>query len=259
MTETLGFPWGEHPLPEGEVAEFGFGPLTFSLVRSEREIRLAGGQVAAVEGEAGVSSLTIPEQRWAVQARTQSVFVTPVYPDRPLVVAPEHPFRLAPEAEARIFVAVPLWVRMQLPDPGRTVLLEAPTVVMSDTWWGDPVGGELCYWLPTLAERQLDAGLFRTHVAVCPILIRNKSAESLGVERLVVRPAHLSVFRHERGLWADETRLRHEGGETESLITVLGKAPDEAPGATLLTPPRTPATKGFRAPTFSRIKSIAPF
>nr|NIP60435.1 hypothetical protein [Gemmatimonadota bacterium]NIR80852.1 hypothetical protein [Gemmatimonadota bacterium]NIT89671.1 hypothetical protein [Gemmatimonadota bacterium]NIU33451.1 hypothetical protein [Gemmatimonadota bacterium]NIU37737.1 hypothetical protein [Gemmatimonadota bacterium] len=157
----------------------------------------------------------------------------------------------------RIYVRVPLWVRVELHGGATMRLTEIPSVILSDTWFGDFMEGELCYFQPTTARREVRPEHFDDHLAVCPILLSNRSQDPLAVEKLALRVAHLSIFRRGRELWADETRVRYRGDEAGSEIRSAHSPPSEAPDATLLTPPRTPADRGFRARTFSRLKGLS--
>ena len=181
-----------------------------------------------------------------------------------MVLEPEWPFRLLPGAEARVFVRVPLWIRMDLvvrtpgdpEDVRRLKLQETPAVLMSDTWWGELHSGELAYWLPTTARRATAPRLFAPHAAVCPLVLRNQADEDLRVEKLALRTSHLSLFVGEGRIWSDESRVLYQGGEEGSQIEMTGQPPSEAEAAELVSGPRTPIQRGFRARTFDRLRAL---
>ena len=248
-------PWREYHLEGGETQSVVIGPLRIDLRRENGEIWIAWSR--SVDGE----SADAPSEwvRWAAPGVEGSVTLRPTLPDRALVVAPEVSFNLAPHSEARIYVRVPLVAQIVLGDRAQTVLREVPTIVMSNTWWGDFVGGELCYWLPTTARRTLEPEHFLSHLVACPVNIENRSESVLEAEKSAVRVAYLSIFGEEGRLWADETRVVYSGDEEGSEIDMLGEAPAEAPGAVLIAPPRQRGGRGFRARTFARLKSLSGF
>lgn len=252
-------PWRIHDLPEGGEARLRAGPLHLRLVRSSGEYWLAHARIDETEEpeESPLSGDDVDWHRWAVPGDATGVRLVPVFPDRPLVVEPEDAFHLVRGARVRVYVRVPLWVRLELTGGEGARLTEVPTVVLSDTWFGDFMEGELCYFLPTTARRELRPEHFQEHLAVCPLQLANSSDEELTVEKLALRVPHLTLFRRGTELWADETRVRYQGEETGSDIRMAHAAPKEAPDATLLSPPRTPTDLGFRARTFSRLKSLS--
>jgi hypothetical protein len=76
------------------------------------------------------------------------------------------------------------------------------------------------------------------------------------VEKLAVRTSHLSLFVREGRIWSDESRVLYQGGEEGSQIQMTGRPPPEAQGAELVSGPRTPIQRGFRARTFDRLKAL---
>ena len=136
--------------------------------------------------------------RWPVPEGTTELELAPALPPRPVVAEPELSFRLLPRARARVFVRVPLWVRLDaLVDGEPRKLAEVPTATLSDTWWGTPTEGELCYWLSTTARREVEREVFEPNVAVCPLLLSNRSDDELPVERIALRVIHLTLFAEE--------------------------------------------------------------
>jgi len=237
--------------------------------------------------------------RWATPGGEREIVLRPALPDRVVVLEPEWAFRLLSGSEARVFVRVPLWIRIDLrvgpgaepadtqpaytqpadeqptgepprggqsPGPGpisgtgRTLKLqETPALVMSDTWWGEYYQGELAYWLPTTARRVMAPRLFSPHMAVCPLLMQNQSADELRVEKLALRVAHLSLFVHEEHLWSDESRVLYQGDEEGSQVDMAGRPPAEAETGLLVSGPRTPIQRGLRARTFDRLRAFPGF
>lgn len=252
-------PWRAHELPEDEDLRLRVGPLRIRLVRSSGEVWLAHARGEEGPDAAPLGDDAVEWHRWAVPAAVTGVRLVPVFPDRPLVAEPEDTFHLVRGARVRVYVRVPLWVRLELEGTDGSHLTELPSVVLSDTWFGDFMEGELCYFLPTTARRELLPEHFEEHLVVCPLQLSNTSEDELTVEKLALRVPHLTLFRRGRELWADETRVRYQGDEAGSAIRMSHTPPSEASDATLLTPPRTPVERGFRARTFSRLKSLSGF
>jgi hypothetical protein len=197
--------------------------------------------------------------RWATPDRSGDVALLPALPDRTVVLKPERSFRLMNGAGARVFVRVPLWIRVELVlgQTERVLLEEIPSLVMSDTWWGDFIEGELAYWLPTTARREMRPELHRLHLAACPLQLLNRSGTDLNVEKLALRVPHLSLFVHGGHFWADEARVTYQGDAEGSHIEMTGRSPAEAPGGIPVASPRRPVHRGLRARTFDRLRLLS--
>ena len=242
-------PWGEHALVEGETLTVELGPLTVRARSTGDEVWIDHAPGSAPAEEDWV--------RWPVAEAAGTLRLSPVFPPRPVVAEPDRAFRLLPRTRARIFVRVPLWVRVEAGDSRLRGLTEVPSVVLSDTWWGSVTEGELGYWLRTTARRRISSEALHPHLAVCPLELSNRSDEELPVEKIVLRVAHLSLFADDGRLWADETRVRYRGPDEPSEIEVSGDRPAEAPDGVRVAEPRlTPPARGFRALTVARLKSL---
>lgn len=266
-------PWGDLRLVSDEPAARSFGPRELWLLLRQGEIRLAdrpapAGPVPA-DDPAALRSDPPTEasawSRWAVpQGATAgeeiTVLLRPAFPERTVIVQPEVPFVLLPRAEARIFVRVPLRIQVValLPDEAEVVLRSVETVVLSDTWWGGFLEGELCSWLTTSARRVVGPEHLEAHLAICPLHLVNQSRSDLRVEKLAFRVEHLSLYADGRGFWSDESRVRYQGDVEGSQIDMSGRPPEEADAPRLVHAPPLPV-RGLRSLTFSRLFQLAPF
>jgi hypothetical protein len=245
-------PWRRQELPPGGSTSLPVGPLTLRLRRQGDELWIGTRPTPGAEAP----ERTLPESgwtRWALPAGPEvAIHLSPGLPDRLVVVEPQVPFRLAPGADARVYIRVPVWVQLRLGDRGGPLLGEFPTLLMSNTWWGDMADGSLGYWLETSARRSLTPDLLQPHLAVCAMELSNRSREPLPVDKIALRVIHLSVFGTGAGLWCEEVRVRYQGGD-DSHVEMSGRPPAEAEDAILLTPPRVPADRGLRARTFARL------
>ncbi len=255
-------PWGPVALEPGATVARRIGPRDLWFQLRQGEVRLAEARV-----EPGTAAPpAAPEDpsawsRWALpDARQGPVEITlrPALPDRSLIVQPEVPFALLPGAEARVFVRIPLRIRVEKELPaGESILLRTvSTLELSDTWWGGFIDGELCYWLPTSARREVTPDLLEPHLAICPLVLLNQAGSDLKVEKLSFRVEHLSLFSDGPGFWADESRVRYQGDAEGSRIDMTGHAPDEASEPRLVLAPPVPV-RGIRALTFNRILHLS--
>lgn len=253
--------WGGLGLAPSEDKTLSLGSLRLSLRRRAEEVWMHATHGSGGEGISHTGQPDgVPDEawiRWALPA-AEELELQPALPDRLVVVSPEQPFFLPPEGRARIFVRVPLFVRVST--QGRAseaaTLEEFPSLVLSDTWWGTFTEGELGYWLGTRARRAVVPDIYEPHLAICPFVLVNRSTQPLPVERFAVRVAYLTLFgRGDRVVWTDEVQVRYEGGHEGSEIRYTGRVPDDAGEVRLLAASREPPPRGFHARTFGMLKA----
>ena len=250
------FPWGRYRIPSDDPLQIQVGPLTIFVKKEGDEIWVTHRDAESHGAEPNVSDPELKWERWGASESPDEIEVLPTFPDRPLVLYPENPFRLLPGAKARIFVRTPLWVRLQVPGRQGGELAEIPTLTLSDTWWGKPEDGELAYWLHIMARREAPSEIFLPDRIICPLALVNGAKEDLPVEKILLRASHLSIFKGQESLWSDEIRISYRGEEEGSELEMTGRPPMETPGAPRLVPPRTHLAKGFSARTFARLRAF---
>ncbi len=254
-------PWGETEFKVGDCRYWQIGPLGFWVRRAELEWQIAetrcdevGLAVAATKPEPPEDAAWI---RWASGEVNPPVRVRPVTPDRPIVVLPAQPFRILKGGKARVYISIPVWVRVELAvenDP--LPLTDMATVRMSNTWFGTLFEGSLCYWTETSARRTCADYPPRPHVAVAPMFIHNRVQEELPLEKVCLRTAHLALYGGKTGLWTSEVRVTNTGPGAPERIEVSEGAPEEAGDAELVAEPRERPRGGVLARTFDLISSL---
>ena len=248
----------------GQVGIWRAGPLALYVRRSESEWQTAAvrGDEATVPAASGADSGGGPEaeawHRFSGGSDPLPVRVIPVLADRPIVVRPSSDVRILPGREASFFVSLPLWLRVVLGAPPET-LIEEPTVILSNSWFGAPTEGELCYALRTPAQTRLEDLEVSGHCAVCVVRIQNGSTEQLEYQRLCLRTGQLGVYGSECGLWTNSVRVTYRGQDEWSRITSGRKPPRQAGETELVAAPRHPQQRGVLMKTFSNLKGFSPF
>lgn len=245
--------WGSHDLTPDYQSRWGIGAANIWLKQVATELWVCTeydsdrSQLNRNENDAPPDSVWT---RWALtEARTQ-VNLQPVLPDRSVVLKPEFPFRIIKKTAALIYVRLPVWVRISINAPQPLTLIDIPTIILSNTWFGTMTEGELCYWLITGARRQIDQPLLRPHQAICPVHIVNEADEELVVEKICLRVNKLSLFEFDGQLWSDTTKVTFRGPQNISDVEVSGQPPLPAKTAKLITAPHDPQKRHFSARTF---------
>jgi hypothetical protein len=235
--------WEPFPLPENTLVSRTVGPLGLWFQRKDGEC-----WVAVSRDGAG----TPPDEwtRWALRRGDHSLRMSPLLPDRSVVVKPEYDIRLLKNTHVRTYTRVPIWVALDVIGESSVRLTEIPTQILSNTWFGGFTDGETCYGLATTARREMPADLIEPHQAVCIMDIRNQSETDLKVDRVCLRVERLSLFTKDGHLWADDTDITFEGEEASVQIRTDGLAPVEVADAVKLVEPRQPQKRGLAERAF---------
>ena len=249
MSDKAASPWGDFGFEVGERRFWRVGPSAVWIERTEQEWRVASEE-SGEEGLVVAASEAAPPEtaawmRWAGEPSLCSIRLSPITPDRPVVVRPGQPFRILQNGSARVYVSLPVWVRIELLAEDTPLrMIELPTVRLSNTWFGSLFEGELCYWLETSARRTVEARPPRPHIATAPVVVRNTGQEELPLESMCVHAAHLGVYEDSRGLWTSEVQVTSSGSAEPQRIEVSAGAPPEAAAAERRSAPREQQRQG---------------
>ncbi len=258
--------WGLGELNEGESKLLVAGQLRLRVRRRGDEWHL-GREYAAPfpESESLEASLQTVDGdwprdlevgRWVTSAASEKISFLPVVPDRPVVVRPDRPVHLLPGRKIKFFLTVPAWIRVSALSGKSSPLAEFPTEVLSNTWFGDPARGELCYSLTTLARRELAAVPVESHMLTCPVVARNASSESLLFERICVRMPHLRSYQGDTRLWTNELKVTFKGMEDGSTVDYSTDPPSLEPGVSLLGEERVKQPRGQSLRSFTFLSTF---
>jgi len=135
-------------------------------------------------------------------------------------------------------------------------MCEIPSVRLSDTWFGTPANGDLCYALDSTLERSsadLDIGLR----AVCSLILRNSAKEDLKFERIAVHVEHLKLFSADDRFWTNEITVAFRGTEEVSNVTYGTTPPSTVSGACRVSGPRQSFDRSLIKRSFNLFREIA--
>jgi hypothetical protein len=180
--------------------------------------------------------------------------LVPLLPDRPVVVGSSTVLKVLPDCSARFFVMIPLWLCLEVGALNTTTLMEIPSVVLSNTWFGGLTNGELCYSLKTTAHMTLDGVAHPPHVLVCPVYLNNTAGTALDFQKLCIHVEHLKVYGSERRLWTNEVSITYEGVNLLSSIKYSDTAPAFEENCRLISRERLPAEKSIFKKSFSFLR-----
>ncbi len=227
MTDSGNF-WVPRTLPHGKAALWRLGPVRVWLQRDKDEWLFAveRGENARIRDCSMVPLDVAPAGlEWdpiVLSPEFRDFTVMPVPPDRPVVLRGTRPILLPPKQKAVFFARAPVFLKfiaMSGDDPSKTADLKTiPSMIMSDTWFGDTMDGVLCYALRVSAARDHEDLEPGPNHAVCPVMIENKGTEGLTFEKVCLHLEHADIYRGRDHMWSSEINVCESGGGAPSIV-----------------------------------------
>jgi len=156
----------------------------------------------------------------------------PSPPDRPLMVSPHQPLSIARDVRTNLYIYLPCWVRVTVGKPEkRLTLMEAPSVELTRSWFGDYKRGKLCYSWETAAVRDWQQMRPRPHHLLGTLQLHNRASKGmLRFTRFCLYPQPMAVYADETRLWTSIVRVTWHGSGEYSELDYHTEAPRELPG-----------------------------
>jgi hypothetical protein len=241
---------------------WNIGPLSLWIRRNEDEWLVASeskshdvGDKKVIVAEKRNKPKTLEWTRFVFSEESDAVHLVPVLQDKAIVVGSETEVKILPGNSALFFMSIPIWIRIMVGGKKKwTMLTETQTVTLSNTWFGDPMTGELGYSLTTRARRTIDDNTAAAHRAVCPVLMKNSSPSLLDFQKLCIHVEHLRVYEGTTRLWTNEVRITYIGEDLPSRIDFSDKKPNFEEGCTLLCVERIPVNRSILKKSVSIFK-----
>ena len=259
--------WSAWEIEGGDRSRLDVGPVRIWIERIGDEFHYASCRFAdgdgALRAEPGEKPGNTEWNRWICGGKPLKCRVKPLLPPRPLIVRPFMPVQVIPGEAVEFFVSIPVWLGICIlpegQEAGERMLVEEPTVTLSNSWFGLPVDGELCYALKTRARRRLEDLRPDSHLAVCPLTIRNQADRMLTFERLCLRVQHLGVYEGMSHLWTNHGTMLYRGEDAMTGIVFDSGPPARDGAGRLLAPPREAIRHGAMQRAIGTFKTLATF
>jgi hypothetical protein len=148
--------------------------------------------------------------------KSNSLLILPSLPSKPLVFKGSG-LHVSPGQKLVFFLKIPLTIDVffskSLP---ANLLREIPVKRLSDTWFGEPSGGEPAFSLGSeffLSENEVNPSSFES---ICPVTIYNNSPGVLKVERLIIRVENMTLYRKDDKILTSLLAIEYKGREVIS-------------------------------------------
>ncbi|HTZ52101.1 MAG TPA: hypothetical protein VMF68_10600 [Spirochaetia bacterium] len=184
---------------------------------------------------------------------------SPVLPDRPVVIRPDRALTLLPGQSTVFYLGIPVWFRLSAAGPRAARVFDEPLSVLTRTWFGDPVTGELCWGLATRLHHSLDSVDTSVDCAICPLMIENESETDLDFQKICIHVENLSVFRGRERLWTNSLHAVFQGPDQVTQIEITHEPPGFEEGLVQVSDARQPAAGWSIRRTFGMLKYFTDF
>lgn len=256
--------WGQFDIPLGSTATWHIETLGIAINHLENEWQISHRRdsfdeslVSRVNFSRGDfdSSAYTNTTRHIFRKTTSEIVLKPQLADRTVVTRPAMPINLAPGEEVTLYISTPLWVQFEINEQRGGILDELAIQRFSDTWFGPSTReGELCYASQTSGRTSLESLPVRPSRAITPLIVINKAADKLLIDRIALPVPLLSLFATEAGLlWTQAVTLIREGDGGMAELKLAKEAPKEAKGAERINKPRQQPERGMLVRAFSSI------
>lgn len=229
--------WGTHRLNQNETA-FKIGPLFLRLFEHGNELTVFSSRNQNWLSNQD-DSIRSGEESWRFiyPSSRPDVILQPALADRSVSTKFPTPIHVLPTDEVRFYIATPLWI--QIMPVASAPPLEIPTWRLSDTWFGQPISGELGYsgLLPAyFTKEQLP---HRSDLAITPVNIKNDGLETLIIDRLSIPCDRMNLYySDDHGFWTDAITVAHTSADELSQVQYHRQSPPEAERAKQISSPR---------------------
>lgn len=258
--------WEPVPIEKDRDYYWQISPLKLWIKRTKDEWLIASEQSSeAIESEKVVISefQEKPEplewNRFVCADDSNIIQLLPALQDRAVVVGSEMSVKIFPDNNALFFLSIPIWIQIYAGENKKIMLTEIPTIVLSNTWFGDPTTGELCYSIMTRARRSIDDVEIYPHIVVCPVQIINRSQINLDFQKLSVHVEHFKIYSGHKRLWTNEVYINFVSEDQLSKVEFSDKIPAFEEGCTLLCEERVAVDKSILKRSISILKYFTTF
>ncbi|MFW6362859.1 MAG: hypothetical protein ACOC0D_03340, partial [Spirochaeta sp.] len=181
-------------------------------------------------------------QDFIPEVEGDSIGIFPVLPENSVVVRTEVPITLGAGCSLSLYAAIPLWLSVRVVNSregaGRVkggymnmgaALLSVPVFTLSQTWFGGPMTGRLCYRSDKTLSYSPNIPIDPLAYALCPIKVRNSSRAAIKIGSIAVPTEQMKLFRtvgseHDVVFWTNPVSAVYTAAE-ELHLGVIDKHP----------------------------------
>ncbi|WP_319502373.1 DUF432 domain-containing protein [uncultured Draconibacterium sp.] len=188
--------------------------------------------------------------------KSNKLILAPALPAKPMVFKSNR-IIISPKQRLTFFVKIPLILQLYASKKqDENLLAEFPLQQISNTWFGEPVNGEVAFALES--DHYLD---FKTmeddeRFAICPITIFNNDNAALELDRLIIRVDQMHLLKYKEHLVTSHVKLEYKGKDHLSSANYGFSKVFHGENHEIIAKPRNPEGKSLLKINFHFIKNI---
>lgn len=188
--------------------------------------------------------------------KSNTLIIAPALPAKPLVFKGSG-LNVLPGQKITFFLKIPLTFQIYFSKINQENLLkEISYQRLSDTWFGDPDGGEPAYALGSEYYLEMKNIEITDFEAICPVTVQNSSSTLLNVQRLIIREENVTLYNNEGKIVTSVIFIEYKGNDVASAVEFHFSKQYNGEKQEILANPRNPSTKNLLRLNFHFIKNI---
>lgn len=242
--------WLSISLQDNEAALWSVEAVTVYAQRMKGDWMLARSESNEFKTEKQASKTAcLPQnlewKRWALEHPASEIKFWPSLPDKPLVVKTRVPVIIPPNTNVDLYVNLPIWLEISVKQNNEYYTLDtiAPTT-LSNTWYGTHFEGQLCYALRSRARRSIEDLTEEPLRIICAMRFKNRSLDSIPVEKIRIQTDNLAMFRAGDRLWTSSIDVTFNGKDEPAELNYQATPPEVLATPQLIREAKTPPSKG---------------
>ncbi len=254
--------WGKYNIDTDKSYVCAVGKKKIFIKKRNKEWLLHEGSKELSNGCEFVSCDTSEMEDWnvVVADKNNTINILPSLPNLPVVVRPQYSFKLLPAMHIELFVNIPVWVQFYAGiQKKENLLADIPVMQLSNTWFGDPDNGSLCYSLPGNIYSHLLPDQIPSYMAVCTLKIFNDASTTLDFQRLLLQLDAVNLYLSNGVLYTNEIKVKFKGENQVSDFMISKQTPSFVQNAKHLAHPRNTDKDGVLKKSYYFFKSLTDF
>lgn len=246
--------YGKKQLNPGESDLIDYSIFKLGIMRHEEGWHLK--PFNDVNDEQEINTNEIIEGTYYHSGKSNKLILAPALPVKPMVFKSSR-IIISPKQRLTFFVKIPLILQVYASKiQDENLLAEFPLQHISNTWFGEPVNGEVAFALESDHYLDFKAIEADERFAICPITIFNNDNAALEIERLIIRVDQMHLVKFNNHLVTSQVKLEYKGKDYLSSVNYGFSKAYHGENHDIVAKPRNPEGKSMLKINFHFIKNI---
>jgi len=244
----------KHQILPGNTGLFDIGCIQLSATRENEGWRLVTTDNCPDDDIMLSEEATLSD--YFQTGKSNSLIITPALPVKPLVFKGSG-VNVLPDQKITIFLKIPLSFQIYFSKiQPENLLREIAYKRLSNTWFGDPDGGEPAFALGSEYFHDINEIKILDLEAICPVTIENSSNSILNLQRLIIRTENITLYKNEEKIITSHVFLEYKGNNLLGTVDYRYSKIYDGEKQEILAKPRNASGSNMLNINFHFIKNI---